>query len=102
MSVILIAISAAIPSVLESISLPGLLQTYTHCLILVFISIGALRLPARARNLKPTQERSQDALDWKISRNDWIWRRPLYILVVIYALANLMVVIVAAIRPYVS
>jgi amino acid transporter len=100
MSVVLIAVSAGVHSPLESIGMPGLIQTYTHCLILVFIAFGAFRLPSRAKDLRPTTERTTNSLDWKISRADWGW--PLYILVTVYLLANLMVVIVTAIPPYVS
>ena len=102
MSVILIAISAGVDSTLESISMPGLIQTYTHCLIIVFISFGAFRLPSRARNLKPTQERTPNSLDRKISDRKWAWQWPLYFLVAVYLLANLMVVIGNVIPPYVS
>ena len=102
MSVVMIAISAGVHSPLEAIGMPGLLQTYTHCLIIVFIAFGAFRLPSRARDLKPTQDRTPNSLDRKISDRTWAWRWPLYLLVAVYLLANLMVVIGNAIPPYVS
>jgi amino acid transporter len=107
MSVALIGASASINSALESTSLPALLQTYSHCIILVVIGIVVLRLPSRARDLDADSQahglnEENPSWDWdfRLRNCKGGWRAILVGFAIIYAAFNFMVVIVTAIPPY--
>ncbi|KAF5963889.1 alcohol oxidase [Fusarium bulbicola] len=50
-TVLMIGISASIKSTLESVGLPGYIQTYTHCFILMVLGLGSLNLRSRQKAL---------------------------------------------------
>ncbi|KAF8864817.1 hypothetical protein BDZ45DRAFT_669190 [Acephala macrosclerotiorum] len=58
MSIVLICISAAVPSETQSVSLPGNIQTIAHCFILIILGLGLFRLHSRERDLNVTVVRS--------------------------------------------
>jgi len=50
-TVVLIAASAAIPALAESVNMPGNTETIAHCFILMFLGVGLLRLRSREQHL---------------------------------------------------
>ncbi|CAM1500522.1 Fc.00g096840.m01.CDS01 [Cosmosporella sp. VM-42] len=87
--------SASLESTLESASLPGYIQTYLHCFVLMVLGLGYPSLKSR-----------QDALDPKVVDSPpnrpggGIIRVGLVLLVGIYALVNLDILITNPIPPY--
>ncbi|CZR51708.1 uncharacterized protein PAC_01585 [Phialocephala subalpina] len=60
-----IAFSAVIPATLESVSLPGNIQTYSHCFFLILLGFGVLRLSRREDELGRPMDTSEV---WRISK----------------------------------
>ncbi|KAK4167859.1 high-affinity methionine permease [Cladorrhinum sp. PSN259] len=107
MSVVVIAGSTSIPATIESVQLPGYIQTYAHCAILMILGAAYLNLSnrewavtppkrvipgAETRNppFRPTQAESSVA--------KWF----LKIAVVLYVLMNLAILVINALGPYVG
>lgn len=113
MTVILICGSASIKDLLESISVPGLLQTYAHCFVLgerqklvhfastvvltptVFVGIGIFWLPGREESLVGTNADPEQRSFFRISHAEGYSKWAVGSLVLIYVLFNLMILVVA-------
>ncbi|OAL34191.1 hypothetical protein AYO20_06446 [Fonsecaea nubica] len=114
MTTVLIAASASIKTVLESVSMAGLLQTYAHCVILTIMGFAVLRLPSRTRYLEEVNggdHHSETEVDGRGESHGWEWDLKLrncrgwwrYVpafFCVAYGLANLWVIILSVIPPY--
>lgn len=121
-TILFIGVSASLRSIGESTSMPGLLQTYAHCIILAAIGFLVLLLPKYAKE-RPRQiaddlvqaPREGSPLSWdfglrKLHRKEFLrdkrWLRMilygmLAILTIAYSCVNLVVIIFVAIPPYV-
>ncbi|KIX95276.1 uncharacterized protein Z520_09193 [Fonsecaea multimorphosa CBS 102226] len=114
MTTVFIAASASIRTVLESVSMPGLIQTYAHCIILTIMGFAVLRLPSRTKHLDQVgrgDHNSDTGMDGQGEGSGWEWDLKLrycegwwrYVpasFCVVYGLANLWVVILSIIPPY--
>ncbi|KAI6749337.1 hypothetical protein HG530_015176 [Fusarium avenaceum] len=96
-SVILIAASASIKSTTESAGLPGYIQTYTHCFILMVMAIGYL-------NLRSRQEALQRQGDTNGTQTSWgrLYEAIMIVTIPFYILLNIAILVINAIPEYVS
>lgn len=100
----LIAITASIADEANAISLPGILQSYSHALTTIPIALGLLRLSNLAMSLHsvPTHQHTFDyrlRLCW--DRTDWIMLRLVLVLLILaYCACNAFVLVDYVIPPY--
>lgn len=109
MSVVVIAGSSSIPSTLESVGLPGYVQTYAHCFILMIIGAAYLNLSSReealtrptrqpARRPTPNKSRRPPFRFSKMTSSVGHWGMRLFVLA--YVALNLAILVINAIPPY--
>ncbi|KAF7556406.1 hypothetical protein G7Z17_g1479 [Cylindrodendrum hubeiense] len=109
MSAVVIAGSSSIPSTLESVSLPGYVQTYAHCFILMIIGAAYLNLSSREDALtpplrpsirRPTQKKPRKPPFRPSKMKSSVGQWAMAALVVVYVALNLAILIINAIPPY--
>ena len=97
-----IAITASIANEADAISHPGILQTYSHALIIIPVALSLPRLPYLAMSLRNAPAH-QHTFDYWLRR---IWDRtgwtilPLVILILAYCACNAFVLVDYVIPPY--
>ncbi|KAF5635794.1 high-affinity methionine permease [Fusarium sp. NRRL 52700] len=91
-TVLWIGISASIKSTLESVGLPGYIQTYTHCFILMVLGLGSLNLRSRQRALSVSAVSP--------NRTGSFFDAVVLVSTPFYAGLNLTILVVVAIPPY--
>ncbi|KAK4175249.1 putative high-affinity methionine permease [Triangularia setosa] len=100
MSIVVIAGSSATPNTIESIGIPGYIQTYVHVFILFVLAAVCFRLPTRERALATPNQRPIRSM----VRPSWltnpfgksIW----YLLWFVYMAMNLTILVVNPVPPY--
>ncbi|RMJ13029.1 hypothetical protein BHE90_001578 [Fusarium euwallaceae] len=93
MSVIVISASAAFPTTLEAVGLPGYIQTYVHCFFQGILGVGFYHLKSRDRALRLPSTRT----------GNWfkkIVRLFLAVTVPFYILLNAGILVINAVGPY--
>ncbi|KAF4944955.1 hypothetical protein FGADI_12299 [Fusarium gaditjirri] len=93
-TVLMIAISASIKSTLESVGLPGYIQTYTHCFIL---RIGSFNLGSRQKALSLSGVRAESS-----AGTGSFLGAVVLVSIPIYIALNIIILVVVAIPPYKS
>ncbi|KAM0552476.1 hypothetical protein ACHAPJ_008037 [Fusarium lateritium] len=93
-SVIWIAISASIHGTSESTGLPGYIQTYVHCFVLMILGMGYYNLKSRDDALT----RVEAAKD----RSSPGWKSVVWVFAAPYVLLNMAILIINAIPKYVG
>ncbi|KAK4663394.1 hypothetical protein QC763_0098100 [Podospora pseudopauciseta] len=100
MSVVVIAGSSATANTIESIGIPGYIQTYVHVFVLFTLALVSFRLPGRERALATlTQQPIKSILRPSKLTNPFaksIW----YLLWFLYILLNLTIIVVNPVPPY--
>ncbi|RKL10713.1 hypothetical protein BFJ68_g8691 [Fusarium oxysporum] len=94
-TVLMIAISASIKSTLESVGLPGYIQTYTHCFILMVLGLGSLNLRSRQRALSVSGVPAESSTGMGS-----FFGAVVLVSIPIYIMLNVTILVVVAIPPY--
>ncbi|KAF5647072.1 high-affinity methionine permease [Fusarium sp. NRRL 25303] len=95
-TVLMIAISASIKSTLESVGLPGYIQTYTHCFVLMVLGIGSFNLRSRQKALSGFGVPAQSA------ETGSFFGAVVLVSIPIFILLNILILVIVAIPPYKS
>ncbi|KAF4475783.1 alcohol oxidase [Fusarium agapanthi] len=93
-TVLMIGVSASIKSTLESVGLPGYIQTYTHCFILMVLGLGSLNLRSRQEALSVSAVSP--------NRTGSFFDAVVLVSTPFYTGLNLTILVVVAIPPYKS
>ncbi|KAL9561694.1 hypothetical protein ACKAV7_014250 [Fusarium commune] len=94
-TVLMIAISASIKSTLESVGLPGYIQTYTHCFILMVLGLGSLNLRSRQKALSVSGVPAESS-----TGTGSFFGAVVLVSIPIYIMLNITILVVVAIPPY--
>ncbi|KAK4221863.1 high-affinity methionine permease [Podospora fimiseda] len=107
MSIVVIAGSSSIPATIESVQLPGYIQTYAHCFILMVLGAAYLNLSNREwavtpprRDLPGVEQRKPPFRPSQAESSVAQWF--LRVAVILYVLTNLAILIINALGPYVG
>jgi len=95
-TVVIIAASAAIPALAESVNMPGNTETIAHCFILMFLGSGLLRLRSREHHLGVLVESSWFPRVSQWGANSFFGRFTQLGFIIIYVGLNTFIFIVTA------
>ncbi|KAH7216198.1 amino acid permease-domain-containing protein [Fusarium oxysporum] len=94
-TVLMIAISASIKSTLECVGLPGYIQTYTHCFILVVLGLGSLNLRSRQKALSVSGVPVESS-----TGTGSFFGAVVLVSIPIFIMLNIVILVVVATLPY--
>ncbi|SCO76585.1 uncharacterized protein FRV6_00797 [Fusarium oxysporum] len=94
-TVLMITISASIKSTLESVGLPGYIQTYTHCFILMVLGLGSLNFRSRQKVLSVSGVPAESS-----TGTGSFFCAVVLVSIPIYIMLNITILVVVTIPPY--